>query len=133
MDSKCTKKVDTRDKVLDHIMDVIALRRDEQEAVSSQELQSALMLMVEFSKILYYVYFYQFCHLKNKYRYWKQYRNNRAASIASDYGLDDRRIGAFTSLYHPDSGTHPTSYPMGTGGSFPGLKQPVRELTTELN
>jgi hypothetical protein len=25
------------------------------------------------------------------------------------------------------SGVHPTSYPMGTGGPFPGLKRPVRE------
>jgi hypothetical protein len=25
------------------------------------------------------------------------------------------------------SGVHPTSYPMGTGGSFPGVKRPGRE------
>jgi hypothetical protein len=25
------------------------------------------------------------------------------------------------------SGAHPTSYPMGTGGSSPGVKRPVRE------
>jgi hypothetical protein len=25
------------------------------------------------------------------------------------------------------SGVHPTSYPMGTGGSFPGVKRPERE------
>jgi hypothetical protein len=36
--------------------------------------------------------------------------------IATDYGLDDRGVGV-----HTGSGAHPT-YPMGTGGSFPGGK-----------
>jgi hypothetical protein len=49
----------------------------------------------------------------------------------SDYGLDDRAIevrsptGAdFSSrpCVQTGSGTHPASYPMGTGGSFPGGK-----------
>ena len=39
--------------------------------MSSHELQSALMLMVEFSNIYYKLY--QLCHLNNKYRYLKQY------------------------------------------------------------
>jgi hypothetical protein len=51
--------------------------------------------------------------------------------ICSGYGLDDRWIGVRVpvassfSLLHVvqiGSGAHPTSYPMGTGGSFPGSK-----------
>jgi hypothetical protein len=52
--------------------------------------------------------------------------------IALGYGLDDRGsrvrfpVGAGNfSLHHrvqTGSGTHPTSYPMGTRGSFPGGK-----------
>jgi hypothetical protein len=42
------RKVDTRDELLDHIMDVIArttkIHSDEQHAMSSNELQRALML-----------------------------------------------------------------------------------------
>ena len=40
---------------------------DEQHAMSSHDLQSALMLTVEFSNIYYKLY--QLCHLNNKYRY----------------------------------------------------------------
>jgi hypothetical protein len=50
----------------------------------------------------------------------------------TDYGLDDRMIGIRVpagagnfSLRHrvqTDSGAHPVSHPMGTGGSFPGGK-----------
>jgi hypothetical protein len=53
-------------------------------------------------------------------------------SIVSDYGLDDRAIevrspkGAEDSSSNPcvqtGSEAHPASYPMGTGGSFPGGK-----------
>jgi hypothetical protein len=51
--------------------------------------------------------------------------------IVTAYGLDDGGVGVrvlvgsriFTSLYHLDwLGVHPTSYQMGTGGSFPGGK-----------
>jgi hypothetical protein len=52
--------------------------------------------------------------------------------IVSDYGLDDRAIGVrspagakdFSSVLcvHTDSGAHPASCPMGTGGPFPGGK-----------
>jgi hypothetical protein len=49
------------------------------------------------------------------------------AGIATSYGLDDRGVGVrvpvgsriFSPPNRPD---HPTSYPMGTGGSFPGGK-----------
>jgi hypothetical protein len=61
----------------------------------------------------------------------------RSGSIVSDYGLDDRAIevrsqtGAdfFSSpCVQTGSGAHPASYPMGTGGSFPGGKgRPGRE------
>jgi hypothetical protein len=49
----------------------------------------------------------------------------------SDYGLDDRAIDIrsptvadFSSspCFQTGSGAHPVSYPMGTGGSFPGGK-----------
>jgi hypothetical protein len=53
-----------------------------------------------------------------------------SGSIVSDYGLDDRgsipRQGAedFSSspCVQSGSGAHPASYPMGTGGLFPGGK-----------
>jgi hypothetical protein len=54
-----------------------------------------------------------------------------SGSIVSDYGLDDRAIevrsltGADSSsspCIQTGSGAHPTSYPMGTGGSFLGGK-----------
>jgi hypothetical protein len=54
-----------------------------------------------------------------------------SGSIVSDYGLDDRAIEVrsptgvdFSSspYVQTGSGAHPASYPMGTGGSFPGGK-----------
>jgi hypothetical protein len=55
-----------------------------------------------------------------------------SGSVVSDYGLDDRETevrsptGAedFSSspCIHTGSGAHPASYPMGTGGPFPGGK-----------
>jgi hypothetical protein len=55
-----------------------------------------------------------------------------AVTIATDYGPDDRMIGVRIpegagnfSLRHrvqTGSGAYPTSYPMGTGGSFHGSK-----------
>jgi hypothetical protein len=32
-----------------------------------------------------------------------------------------------TAAFYTDSGAHPASYPMGTRGSFPGVKRPGRE------
>jgi len=66
------KKVDTRDELLVNVLDVIACTKERQDALrrttrqSSQELQSSLMLTVEFSNIYYKLY--QLCHLNNKYR-----------------------------------------------------------------
>jgi hypothetical protein len=65
-----------------------------------------------------------------------------SVGIALGYGLDDRgsRVrfpagaGNF-SLHHRvqnGSGAHPSSYPMGTRGSFPGVKRPGVKLTTHL-
>jgi hypothetical protein len=65
-----------------------------------------------------------------------RYRDS-SVGIALGYGLDDRgsrvrfptRAGNF-SLHHcvqNGSGAHPVSYPMGTGGSFLGVKRPGRE------
>jgi hypothetical protein len=52
-----------------------------------------------------------------------------SGSIVSDYGLDDRglipdRGRGFSSspCVQTGSGAHPASYPMGTGGPFPGGK-----------
>jgi hypothetical protein len=58
-----------------------------------------------------------------------------SVGIALGYGLDDRgsRVrfpGGDFSLHHRvqnGSGAHPASYPMGTRGSFPGVKRPGRE------
>jgi hypothetical protein len=56
-----------------------------------------------------------------------------SVGIVSDYGLDDRAIevrsptGAedFSSIpcVQTGSGAHPASYPMGTGGLYPGAKR----------
>jgi hypothetical protein len=55
-----------------------------------------------------------------------------SGSKVSDYGLDDRAIGVRSPVGAEDfysslsvqtgSGAHPASYPMGTGGPFPGGK-----------
>jgi hypothetical protein len=55
-----------------------------------------------------------------------------SVSIVSDYGLDDRAIEVRSSKEAEDfssspyvqtgSGAHPASYPIGTGGPFPGSK-----------
>jgi hypothetical protein len=60
-----------------------------------------------------------------------------SVGIALGYGLDDRGsrirfpVGAGNfSLHHRvqnGSGAYPASYPMGTKGSFPGVKRPGRE------
>jgi hypothetical protein len=52
---------------------------------------------------------------------------NSSVSIVSDYALDDRGSipdrGFFSSLcVQTGSSSHPASYPMGTGGRFPGGK-----------
>jgi hypothetical protein len=57
--------------------------------------------------------------------------------IATSYGLDDRGVGVrvpidkkFSVLKIVQTGSeiHPTSYPMGTGGSFPGGEVVAREV-----
>jgi hypothetical protein len=55
-----------------------------------------------------------------------------SGSIVSDYGLDDRAIGvrspagakdfSYNLCVQTDSGAHPASCTMGTGGPFPGAK-----------
>jgi hypothetical protein len=60
-----------------------------------------------------------------------------SVGIALGYGLDDRgsRVrfpagtGNFSLHYRVQNGSeaHPASYPMGTRGSFPGVKRPGRE------
>jgi hypothetical protein len=52
-----------------------------------------------------------------------------SVSFVSDYGLDDRgsisdrgRIFSSSLCVQTGSGAHPASYPMGTGGPFPGGK-----------
>jgi hypothetical protein len=58
--------------------------------------------------------------------------DRNSVNIVSDYRLDDRAIGVqslaeakdFSSslCFQTSSEAHPASYPMGTGGSFPGAK-----------
>jgi hypothetical protein len=61
-----------------------------------------------------------------------------AVGIATGYGLDvPREVGVqvpvgskiFSLLHLVQTGfeVHPASYPMGTGGTFPGIKRPGRE------
>jgi hypothetical protein len=59
-----------------------------------------------------------------------------SVGIATGYGLDDQGGGSsspgrvnFSLLYiiQTVSGVHPTSYLMGIGGSFPGVKRQGRE------
>jgi hypothetical protein len=60
-----------------------------------------------------------------------------SVGIALGYGLDDRgsrvrflAVAGNVSLHYRvqnGSGAHPASYPMGTRGSFPGVKRPGRE------
>jgi hypothetical protein len=67
----------------------------------------------------------------------KTMSRDSSVGIATGYGLDDQggldfksRLGKKFSLLHivqTGSGVHPTSYKMGTGGSFPGVKQQGRE------
>jgi hypothetical protein len=67
------------------------------------------------------------------------YTRSRDSSvgIATGYGLDDQGKREYESRYakkfpllhivQTGSGVHPTSYKMGTGGSFPGVKWQGRE------
>jgi hypothetical protein len=78
-------------------------------------------------------------HLHSAFVFMAWYLITKAQSvvgIATGYGLDDRGVGVrvtvrsriFTSpIVQTGSGVHPTSYMMGTGGSFPGVKRPGRE------
>jgi hypothetical protein len=68
--------------------------------------------------------------------FWVPSQKKLGAGIATGHGLDDQGIGVrvtvgsriFTSpIVQTGSGVHQTSYTRGTGGSFPGVKQPVRE------
>jgi hypothetical protein len=70
------------------------------------------------------------------YYIWKWSRGS-VVGIATAYGLDDRADGVrvpvgpriFYSPRRPDRlWSPPTSYPMGTGGSFSGVKRPGREV-----
>jgi hypothetical protein len=53
-----------------------------------------------------------------------------AVGIATAYGLTEQGVGVpvpvgsegFLHIVETGSGAHPASYPMGTGGSFPGGK-----------
>jgi hypothetical protein len=74
----------------------------------------------------------------NLYRFYKTVVTAKVSvvGIAIGYWLDDRGVGGripigsrifASSIVQTGSGVHPTSYTMGTGGSFPGLKRPGRE------
>jgi hypothetical protein len=57
----------------------------------------------------------------------------RLVGIETGYGLDDRGVGVriLTSPYAPDRHwVHPSSYTVGTGDSFPGVKRQGREVQT---
>jgi hypothetical protein len=61
-------------------------------------------------------------------------RDSAVGIVATDWTTEslgfESRYGQKFSLLHvvqTGSGVHPTSYTMGTGGSFPGVKLPERE------
>jgi hypothetical protein len=79
-------------------------------------------------------------HGKDELNIWNIKIRDSSVGIALSCGLDDRgsrvrfpgggRGAGKISLHHRvqnGSGAHPASYPMGTRGSFPGVKRPVRE------
>jgi hypothetical protein len=74
----------------------------------------------------------------NHLRYYR--RRDSSVSIATGYGLDDQgggssspeRVKNFLHIVQTGSGVHPTSYKMGTGGSFPGIKRQGREADHSL-
>jgi hypothetical protein len=79
---------------------------------------------------LYVLSFSAFVFRLTPLHYPSHFAVNRdnAVGIATGYGLDDRGVGVRVpvgsriSLLHvvqTGSEVHPTSYPMGTGGSFP--------------
>jgi hypothetical protein len=87
----------------------------------------------------------QKCHLKLSEAAWiPEESRDSSVGIALGYGLDDwgSRVwfrgggaGDFSLQYRVQSGSgaHPTSYPMGTRGSFPGGKSGWGvKLTTQL-
>jgi hypothetical protein len=47
---------------------------------------------------------------------------NSVVGIAIGYGLDDRRVEVRVPVVQSGFGTHPVSYAMSAGGSFPGGK-----------
>jgi hypothetical protein len=62
---------------------------------------------------------------------WKEVSWDSAVGIATGYGLDGRGVGVrvpvgqdfcLFRVIQTGSGAHPASYPIGTGGSFPGGK-----------
>jgi hypothetical protein len=75
-------------------------------------------------------------NIKTQFSYiiWSR---DSSVGIAAGYGLDDwgggssspGRVKKFSLLHivQTGSGVHPTSYKMGTGGSYPGLKRQGRE------
>jgi hypothetical protein len=77
--------------------------------------------------MLYASHISHLLYLTIVYLFWRS--RVSSGSIVSDYGLDDRAIGVqfpagakdFSSslCVQTDSGAHPASCPMGTGGPFP--------------
>jgi hypothetical protein len=68
-----------------------------------------------------------------EFAFWNNvyYSRDSAVGIATGYGLDDRGVGVripvgsrilSSSLVQTGSGAHSSSYPVGTGGPFPGGK-----------
>jgi hypothetical protein len=82
-----------------------------------------LMLFIDLLRHLYILLYYFIS-------YYCFSSRGSSVSIVSDYGLDDRAIevrsptGAedfsFSTCIQTGSEAHPVSYPMGTGGPFPG-------------
>jgi hypothetical protein len=56
-------------------------------------------------------------------------RSNQNSSVGTAVSYDGPTVQDFSLLHvvQTDSRTHPASYPMGTGGSFPGVKRQRRD------
>jgi hypothetical protein len=60
-----------------------------------------------------------------EYHYYQRSQDS-VVGIVTGYGLDACGVKNFLHIGQTDSGVHLT-YPMGTTGSFPGVKRPGRE------
>jgi hypothetical protein len=97
---------------------------------NQQKLKATPLLQNAFLVALRISVTYMLLLLQIKLYMYKVMSRNSVVGIATGCGMDDWRIGVrvplssriFSSPRVPGFGVHPASYPMGTGGKFPGGK-----------